>query len=144
MTTSETENLSIIRGRKWKDAKNNKIASTRLEDKKPAKNQNWVDQCTYYSTSRNRNNCPAFYKNCGKKDISLRCVEQKRNNDKDEDNSPKTLNDKNHQASSQKFRQLKKKKIGKIRSCSTETSEHKEYEMNAMLNKNIDALQIDK
>ena len=28
------------------------------------------------------------------------------NNDKDEDNSPKTLNDKNHQASSQKFRQL--------------------------------------
>ena len=28
-----------------------------------------------------------------------------RNNDKDEDNSPKTLNDKNQQASSQKFRQ---------------------------------------
>ena len=28
------------------------------------------------------------------------------NNNKDEDNSPKTLNDKNHQASSQKFRQL--------------------------------------
>ena len=28
------------------------------------------------------------------------------NNDKDEDNSPKTLNDKNHQASSQKFKQL--------------------------------------
>ena len=28
-------------------------------------------------------------------------------NDKDEDNSPKTLNDKNHQASSQKFRQNK-------------------------------------
>ena len=27
-------------------------------------------------------------------------------NNKDEDNSPKTLNDKNHQASSQKFRQL--------------------------------------
>ena len=27
------------------------------------------------------------------------------NNNKDEDNSPKTLNDKNHQASSQKFRQ---------------------------------------
>ncbi len=27
------------------------------------------------------------------------------NNYKDEDNSPKTLNDKNHQASSQKFRQ---------------------------------------
>ena len=26
------------------------------------------------------------------------------NNNKDEDNSPKTLNDKNHQASSQKFR----------------------------------------
>ena len=26
-------------------------------------------------------------------------------NNKDEDNSPKTLNDKNHQASSQKFRQ---------------------------------------
>ena len=30
------------------------------------------------------------------------------NNNKDEDNSLKTLNDKNHQASSQKFRQLKK------------------------------------
>ena len=29
-----------------------------------------------------------------------------RNNNKDEDNSPKTLNDKNQQASSQKFRQL--------------------------------------
>ena len=29
------------------------------------------------------------------------------NNNKDEDNSPKTLNDKNHQASSQKFRELK-------------------------------------
>ena len=28
------------------------------------------------------------------------------NNNKDEDNSPKTLNYKNHQASSQKFRQL--------------------------------------
>ena len=28
------------------------------------------------------------------------------NNNKDEDNSPKTLNDKNHQASSQKLRQL--------------------------------------
>ena len=27
-------------------------------------------------------------------------------NNEDEDNSPKTLNDKNHQASSQKFRQL--------------------------------------
>ena len=30
-----------------------------------------------------------------------------RNNNKDEDNSPKTLKDKNQQASSQKFRQLK-------------------------------------
>ena len=30
------------------------------------------------------------------------------NNNKDEDSSPKTLNDKNHQASSQKFRQLEK------------------------------------
>ena len=29
-----------------------------------------------------------------------------RNNNKDEDNSPKTLNDENLQASSQKFRQL--------------------------------------
>ena len=29
-----------------------------------------------------------------------------RNNNKDEDNSPKTLNDKNHQALSKKFRQL--------------------------------------
>ena len=28
------------------------------------------------------------------------------NSNKDEDNSPKTLNDKNHQASSQKFRKL--------------------------------------
>ncbi len=39
------------------------------------------------------------------------------NNNKDEDNSPKTLNDKSHQASSQKFRQLKKvelKVVGKI------------------------------
>ena len=32
----------------------------------------------------------------------LRCG----NNNKDEDNRPKTLNDKNHKASSQKFRQL--------------------------------------
>ena len=31
------------------------------------------------------------------------------NKNKDEDNSPKTLNDKNNQASSQKFRQLKEK-----------------------------------
>ena len=31
------------------------------------------------------------------------------NNNKDEDNSPKILNDKNHQASSQKFRQLSTK-----------------------------------
>ena len=30
-----------------------------------------------------------------------------KNNTKDEDNSPKTLNDKNHQASSKKFRQHK-------------------------------------
>ena len=29
------------------------------------------------------------------------------NNNKDDDNNPKTLNDKNQQASSQKFRQLK-------------------------------------
>ena len=29
------------------------------------------------------------------------------NNNKDEDNSPKNLNDKNHRGSSQKFRQLK-------------------------------------
>ena len=29
------------------------------------------------------------------------------NNNKDEDNSPKTLNDKNHQTSSKEFRQLK-------------------------------------
>ena len=33
------------------------------------------------------------------------------NNNKDEDNSPKTLNDKNHQALSQKFRQLKIHKL---------------------------------
>ena len=33
------------------------------------------------------------------------------NNNKDEDNTPKNLNDKNQHASSQKFRQLKKKKI---------------------------------
>ena len=32
------------------------------------------------------------------------------NNNKDEDNSPKTLNDKNQQASSQKFRQLNDRK----------------------------------
>ncbi len=31
------------------------------------------------------------------------------NNNKDEDNSPKNLNDKNQQASSQKFRQLDKR-----------------------------------
>ena len=31
------------------------------------------------------------------------------NNNKDEDNSPKTLNDKNHQASFLKFRQVKSK-----------------------------------
>ena len=34
------------------------------------------------------------------------------NNNKDEDNSPKTLNDKNHQASSQKFRQQIHKEAG--------------------------------
>ena len=34
-------------------------------------------------------------------------LERCENNNKDEDNSPKILNDKNHQASSQKFRQLK-------------------------------------
>ena len=33
-----------------------------------------------------------------------RCVNN--NNNKDEDNSPETLNDENHQASSQKYRQL--------------------------------------
>ena len=33
---------------------------------------------------------------------------ENKNNNKDEDNSPKTLTDKNHKASSQKFRQLKK------------------------------------
>ena len=36
-----------------------------------------------------------------------RCV----NNNKDEDNSPKIVNDKNHQASSQKFRQLKEQVV---------------------------------
>ena len=43
------------------------------------------------------------------------------NNNKDEDNSSKTLNDKNHQASSQKFRQLsdnwKKKKKKRKKTC---------------------------
>ena len=33
-------------------------------------------------------------------------LEEGRRKYKDEDNSPKTLNDKNHQVSSQKFRQL--------------------------------------
>ena len=33
------------------------------------------------------------------------------NNNKDENNSPKTLNDKNHQASSQKFRQPKNQEL---------------------------------
>ena len=39
---------------------------------------------------------------------SQRTYEPKRceNNNKNEDNSPKTINDKNHQASSKKFRQL--------------------------------------
>ena len=36
------------------------------------------------------------------------------NNDKDEDDSPKTLNDKNHQASSKKFRQLNTYKKDKV------------------------------
>ena len=36
-----------------------------------------------------------------------------RNNNNDKDNSPKTLNDKNQQASSQKFRQLIKRAINK-------------------------------
>ena len=36
------------------------------------------------------------------------------NNNKDEDNSPKNLNDKNQQASSQKFRQLKLLNIFRI------------------------------
>ena len=39
----------------------------------------------------------------GRRTYWLKCCG---NNNKDEDNSPKTLNDKNHQASSQKFRQL--------------------------------------
>ena len=39
----------------------------------------------------------------GRKIYRLKCCG---NNNKDEDNSPKTFNDKNHQASSQKFRQL--------------------------------------
>ena len=38
----------------------------------------------------------------GQRTYRLKCC---RNNNKDEDNSPKTLNDKNHQASSPKFRQ---------------------------------------
>ena len=40
----------------------------------------------------------------GRRTYRLKCC---RNNNKDEDNSPKTLNDKNQQASSQKFRQLR-------------------------------------
>ena len=36
------------------------------------------------------------------------------NNNKDEDNSPKTLNDKNHQASSQKIRRLKNMKTKNV------------------------------
>ncbi len=49
-------------------------------------------------------NVPEFDKHLNKAGghISRNVVE---NNNKDEDNSPKTLNDKNHQASSQKFRQ---------------------------------------
>ena len=39
----------------------------------------------------------------GRRTYRLKCCG---NSNKDEDNSPKTLNDKNHQASSQKFRQL--------------------------------------
>ena len=35
------------------------------------------------------------------------------NNNKDEENSPKTLNDKNHQASSKKFRQRIEKVLAK-------------------------------
>ena len=45
---------------------------------------------------------PEFDKHLKKAGGLKRCG----NNNKDEDNSPKTLNDKNHQASSQKFRQL--------------------------------------
>ena len=37
----------------------------------------------------------------------IKIIKRCGNNNKDEDNSPKTLNDKNHRASSQKFRQLK-------------------------------------
>ena len=48
-----------------------------------------------------------------KKDISLRCVEQK-------------------------------KKLYKVRYSGTETSEHEEYEMNVIFNKNIYALQVNK
>ena len=39
----------------------------------------------------------------GRRTYWLKCCG---NNNKDEDNSPKTLNDKNHQALPQKFRQL--------------------------------------
>ena len=44
------------------------------------------------------------------------------NNNKDEDNSPKNLNDKNQQASSQKFRQLKEGVLHLLQSSRTRAS----------------------
>ena len=49
------------------------------------------------------------------------------NNNKGEDNSPKILNDKNHQASSQKFRQLRREQspslMVKVLDCSLKVIE---------------------
>ena len=115
MATSEKENISIIRERKNKATKNN---MARQEVKRPAKNQNWVDQCTYSSNSHNRNNCPAYHKNC------------------------KSCGKKRHFA---KMHRTKQKRLYKVRrSSSTENSDHEEDEMNTILKKNIYASRTEK
>ena len=36
--------------------------TSKQEDRKP----NWVNNCTYCSTTHNKSNCPAYKKNCEK------------------------------------------------------------------------------
>ena len=54
---------------------------------------------------------PEFDKHLGRRTYRPKRCE---NNNKDEDNSPKTLTDKNHRASSQKFKQLTEAKSAKL------------------------------
>lgn len=59
MAMSETENISII---KEKRQNTTKSKTARQENK----TQYWIEQCNYCSKAHNKNNCPAFSKNCNK------------------------------------------------------------------------------